>query len=36
MFEPVEALVDENDRRQRVSLTDDDDEDPEAAHHTLE
>lgn len=36
MFEPAEALVDENDRRQRIDLTDDDDEDREPVQHTLE
>lgn len=37
MFEPVIVLVDENDRRQRISLTDDEDvEDPQPIQHTLE
>lgn len=36
MFEPVGVLVDENDRRQRISLMDDDEESPSNEHHTLE
>lgn len=34
MFEPIEALIDENDRRN--SLAADDEDDLEPAYHTLE
>lgn len=39
LFEPVESLVDENDRRRRIALADadaDDPEDPELLGHTFE
>lgn len=39
LFEPVETLVDENDRRRRIALADadaEDPEDPEQIERTLE